>query len=127
MKISDADRELARELAESFDLALDPWQERLLAITLWSHRQLDADRPPLTITNHDDDDTAISTCRRFSLTTGEWCVLEEGHRYDGADFFHQTSRGRRFKLCGAGSGQGTVCSLEPHGFERQHSAGAYSW
>lgn len=45
MRISDKDRELARELASSFDLTLDPWQERLLALVLWSHRQLPADEP----------------------------------------------------------------------------------
>lgn len=43
MKISDDDRALARELADSFDLKLDPWQERMLALVLWSHRQRPAD------------------------------------------------------------------------------------
>lgn len=130
MKVSDADRELARELAESFDLALQPWQERLLAIILSSHRQKDADRPSVTLTNHPEVDTAIPTCRRWSLSTGEFCVLREGHSYDGVNFFHQTSRGRPFMLCDERGPDITGrlrCSLEPHAAHIKHSAGAQEW
>lgn len=116
MTINEKDAELVISVSKVLGVELDPWQEYVLRLMFADHRQA----------NHDDSDTAIPTCRRWSLTTGEWCVLEEGHP-ENDPFPHQTSRGRNFSLCNAGSGQGTRCSLEPHSDDVQHSAGAYQW
>lgn len=84
MKISDDDRELARALADSFGLTLDPWQERMFAIVLWSHRQRPADAlgpytsDPTTRTRVACGSVYDDTILRRAVR----CVREAGHHDD---------------------------------------------
>lgn len=83
MRITDTDRELAREVGEMLDCT-DERTIKALAIVLWSHRQRPADSEPNV------------RCGAVNPATMRTCVLPAGHEDEPSTRQHRVADGRWF-------------------------------
>lgn len=94
MMITQYERYLARELAEAIGRPeFVDRDSKVLAVVLWSHRQLPADSADTR------DSYAIPCGKVYDNTDSDnviRCVLPRGHLVVGGEFSHQTSDGVRF-------------------------------
>ena len=131
MRITEYERTLARELGEAF--GLDEQARHVLAVTLWSHRQLAADEAQkpgrCPVTTHINGDVARCEREEGHDDTGHAFTLSAGtHSVGLPSDFPRTIGFPSDGLCNAPcpAVPGTEC-YKGLGHLGKHSTGAYGW